>query len=295
MIPVCPEYAPERKAVPDNIAFRKQQRQMKEKFSRKYTITAADIDPEYRMTVNSVLVHFQDCIALFLARHGLAAFDLAERDIMWVISDFNVSMSDRRPLWSDNIEVEVWVSEKTPLRMYVDFQLLDSEHVIFASGNSCWNTIVRSTKRIMPCDTLTASIPASGERAMGEHRRQEFPQPGELITSMRHIINISDLDFNGHVGNRSYLAIASQTAPESYLAAHALRHVGVKFLRESFLHDELVCELYRCDAGPDRFVHLIKRADNGAAVCRIYSEWSEATDRRNIGECLRGRIAPVTA
>lgn len=263
------------------------------RFSRRYVITAADIDTDYRITINSVLCYFQDCFALYLAKHRLAAFDLADRDIMWVISDFNIEMSGDRPLWSEHIEVEVWISEVTPLRLYVDFILRDYRGRVFASGNSCWNTVIRSTKRITPCDTFASSMPVCGEFALGAHHRQEFPQPAELVTQVVHRINISDLDFNGHVGNRSYLAIASQTAPQQYVASHVLRFVGVKFMKESFLHDEIVCELHRCGDEAGKFIHMIKRGD-GNVACRIYSEWGPNTDNRKISECLE-RGDTVTA
>ncbi len=255
------------------------------RFSRKYVVTAADIDTDYRITIHSVLCYFQDCFALYLAKHHLAAFDLADRDIMWVISDFNVELSGDKPLWSEHIEVEVWISEVTTLRLYVDFRLRNNHGRIFASGNSCWNTVVHSTKRITACDAFASQLSVCDELALGAHRRQDFPQPTELVSQVTHKINISDLDFNGHVGNRSYLAIAAQTAPQQYVASHTLRFVGVKFMRESFLHDEIVCELHRCGNETDKYIHIIKRSD-GNIACRIYSEWGANTDQRKISECL---------
>ncbi len=87
-------------------------------YVHRYSLTAADMDTRYRMTPNAVLLYYQDCWARFMACLHLAAFDVVKQNRIWVITEFNAWFEEQTALWSDDIDVTVWNSELTVLRLY---------------------------------------------------------------------------------------------------------------------------------------------------------------------------------
>lgn len=57
-----------------------------EKFRIKYKVIASDMDVVYRMTPNAMLMYFQDCFANYLSGKCLAAFDIADKNLIWMIT-----------------------------------------------------------------------------------------------------------------------------------------------------------------------------------------------------------------
>jgi acyl-CoA thioesterase FadM len=260
------------------------------KYVHHYCITGADIDIEYRIHHNAVIAFFQDCVANYYTSKKLAAFDIIHDDLMWVIFDFNVEFLNEMPFWTEHIKVEVWMSEITKLRFYVDFKLYTSDNKVFAQGNSCWNIIHIKTKKLVTTDQILSKFELCNELALGAHKKTLFDTGKDKIATYKHKINFTDLDFNRHVSNRNYLTIASATSPVDYLALHTMKTLSVKFLRESFLHDVLNCELHRSAEHPEghsaRYVHTIKRESDQSEICLISTSWENKKPSRSILEYM---------
>lgn len=90
-------------------------------YTHRYSLTAADMDTRYRMTPNAVLLYYQDCWARYMSCLHLAAFDVIKENRIWVITEFNAWFEDQTAFWSDDIEVTVWNSEISALRLYAEF------------------------------------------------------------------------------------------------------------------------------------------------------------------------------
>lgn len=241
-------------------------------YRKQYTVVASDMDVTYRMTPNAVMLYFQDAFARCLTARRLAAFDLVQQQLLWVITGFEVDYCGERPLWSDEVGVEIRFSAITPVRTYVAFRLYDAHNGLFAEGNSCWVLINSVTKR--PC-AVQPLLAAAGITADGE----EVPamdwlagRPGSLAFEVKHQVNVTDLDFNGHVCNRSYLSIAMATAPLDFVRSAVPRQLKIRFLREAFMGEELTCSVFSSPAEPLTYWHEIGNAQ-GKAVCSICSRW----------------------
>jgi acyl-CoA thioesterase FadM len=91
-------------------------------YTHRYSLTAADMDTRYRMTPNAVLLYYQDCWARYMACLHLAAFDIVKQNRIWVITEFNAWFEEQTAFWSDDIDVSVWNSEVSALRLYAEFR-----------------------------------------------------------------------------------------------------------------------------------------------------------------------------
>ncbi len=251
------------------------------KYTQKYYITNDAMDINYRLKPISVIMYFEDCVARYMTLKNLAAFDIVGEHLYWVVSDFNLKFEKELPFWSEPIEITVWVSEISKLKVYVDFELKHNGE-IFVKGDSCWFILNSETKRPVSTDFIVNRFEVCEKRVFGEHTKFKLHEQKELVTTIKHATNISDLDFNYHVNNKSYLIMAETTAPEEFKNTHTLNMLKVKFCKESFLGDVLECSAYRTDVN-NLYVHKIER--DGTSICEIETYWTEKIKETPILDC----------
>ena len=247
-----------------------------------YSITAADMDTRYRMTPSAVLLYFQDCSTRFMACLHLAPFDVAPMNRIWIITEFNAWFEQQTALWSDDIEVTIWDSELTALRLYTEFRIRRSDGVEVAHGYGCWSHLDIDTHRLVPFTPFVDRIPIVPERTSESHKKRRFDTEGILLQQVEHRVNPINLDFNGHVNNRTYVSIAMQSAEQAFMDAYAIRCLSVHWLNESFLGDTLTCRLNLLpnDTTETIYHYLHSITCNDSVTCndsktaaQIYSEW----------------------
>jgi len=248
-------------------------------YTHRYSVTADLMDTHYRMTPAAVLLYFQDSFARYMTLLHIAAFDVVKQDLMWVVSEFRCDFLSACVFWADEVDVSIWIREISPLRIISDFiirKAATQEEVVRGSG--CWNLLEISTRKLAHADTVARVITVRPEAALPDApRKVRFPAPGALMGSARHHVNLLDLDFNGHVGNRSYLAIAMLTATDGFLRSHRLVGMQIKWLRETPPDETLTCELHAVEGEAGLYQHILFQTD-GTEAARILSRW-EPIDR----------------
>ena len=109
-----------------------------------------------------------------------------------------------------------------------------------------------------------------------------LPELLEPYIQITHVNNLSDIDFNKHVNNKSYINLAEMTAPAEFMQNHTLQSLRVRFNRETFLGDTLQCTTYKT-AEPKTYAHVIEK--DGTSVCDIVTIWQEQTENVRIVDC----------
>jgi len=245
------------------------------------------MDTRYRMTPNAVLLYYQDCWARYMSCLHLAAFDMVKVQRMWVITEFNTWFEPQTALWSDDIDVTVWNSELSALRVYAEFRIHRSDGTEVAHGYGCWTLLDTDSHRLAPLSPFEQQIPILLQMTSETHRKLRFPTDGVLMDRVEHKVNPINLDFNGHVNNRTYLDIAMQSANEQFLDTHAVRLVTIHWLHETFLGDTLICQLRQLNSNETedvfRYLHTISRNDSEVAA-QVYSEFVPRTIDTDIAE-----------
>ena len=254
-------------------------------YQQSYTITASDMDITYHITPNAIMLYFQDCFARFLTSKHLAAFDLIHDHLIWVITDFDLKFVSDRPLWSTDIQVQIRFNEISALRIYVDYWICDASGAPFAEGSSVWVILDSQTKRPI---SAKAMLEAGGIEATdkgtpcGTHADTSAKA---LLKEVEHNVNVTDLDFNGHVCNRSYLILSLSTLPVEFIQTYSPRYFHIKFARESFFGDTLTCKISK--GQPMQYWFDIVN-QHGKAICHIYSEWEDKHEllSRDVSEMI---------
>lgn len=249
------------------------------KYTKTYNVILDNMDlNEYRLRPVSAIMYLQDAFARYTATKRMAAYDLFSKNLYWVIGELNINFVDLLPFWSEEIKVEIWISEITKLKIYTDFNILYKDKV-FAKGNSCWFLIDSLSKRPVKTEEVQKMFEVCDEMVLDEHKKFKLPDMKEKISEIEHKMNLSDLDFNNHVNNKSYINIAEMTAPSEYKKTHFLKQLSIRFNQETFLNDLLICSLYKTDI-PNVYVHKLEK--EGVPVCEILTKWEEGINQQNI-------------
>lgn len=235
-----------------------------------YPLTLADIDPDKQMTAGAVLCYFQDTIARFLSEFRVGAFDLMEEGITWMICEFH-SHFDRLPFWPGTARVEVFVSELSTVKVYVDFLMRDDRRNIFARGSSTWLMVDVQSRKMLPCHCVPRFVTLYDEQNRVPHGRYDFRpiRQEEAVSFSDHTITEAETDFNGHMSNRDYVRLAMGIIRPLAGPDRCIRELHAKFLQECHTGETLRCLCQRQDS---RICAVLLRPDK-RPVCQITTEW----------------------
>lgn len=136
-----------------------------------------------------------------------------------------------------------------------------------------------NTKQPVKTDIVAEKFDILNEFTLGEHKKFILPQSTEVFTKIEHKNNLSDLDFNKHVNNKSYINLAEMTATDEFRKTHKLKSMSVKFNRETFLDDNLTCTTYRTDL-ENIYTHIIEK--DGTSICEISTTWEKKENKDTI-------------
>ena len=232
-------------------------------FRQDYRITCNDMDSEYRLNSQAILNLSQDTIAAFLTTRHLAAFDLQKEGFTWVLSEYTIDVAGPLPLWRELVDVQVIPSEISSVKLHFDYRILNKDGETVVTGTSIWSIINVETGRPELISDHCEIVGESGQR----HPRNMIDAVTHSDLDFKYITNISDIDFNGHVHNVSYLKIALSAIPYELSKTNVLKKMVIKFLRQSFINETLTCSIEK-DA-EDLSAHSSICNEAGQEVCRI--------------------------
>ena len=250
-----------------------------DKYTKKYNIILDNMDLfEYKLRPISAIMYLQDAFARYCATKKMAAYDLFATNQYWIVTEFNIDFTDEMPFWSEEIEINIWISEITKLKIYTDYEL-KYKGKTFAKGNALWFIIDKENKRPAKTDVVAERFNICNELVLGEHKKFVLPTAKEKVSEIKHVNNLSDLDFNKHVNNKSYINLAEMTANEEFRKNHTLKSLNIRFNKETFLGDTLICSTHSTES-PNIYTHVVEK--DGVSVCDISTCWEEKHSKNNI-------------
>ena len=248
-------------------------------YKKKYNVILDNMDiSNYTIRPIAVITYLQDAFARYCATKKMAAYDLFKPNQYWIVTEFNIDFIDNLPYWSEEIEVSIWVSEISKIKIYTDYEIKYKDKT-FAKGNALYFIIDRETKRPVKTDIVAERFEVVDNLVLGEHKKFFLPDMQEKIREIKHTNNLSDLDFNQHVNNKSYINLAEMTSTDEFRSKYDLSSLNIRFNRETFLGDTLTCTTYNTEKG-NQYIHIIEK--DGISVCDISTTWKEKLPRKSI-------------
>jgi medium-chain acyl-[acyl-carrier-protein] hydrolase len=247
------------------------------RFLHIYPLTIADIDAENRLSAGAVLCYFQDAIARFLSTAKVSALDLMEEGRTWMILEFHSSFAEDMPTWPGIVQTEVYLSEISLLKAYVDFLFRDSRGQIIARGTSKWVMMDVNERKPVPCGEVKRFVEQYDEKNHKAHERFQFlpfDASAEGDHSTQHVVTRLETDFNGHMSNRDFVRFALSSINPAMIQERTISEMHVRFVKEC-----LEGEVVGCSSkveGDDRIALFLSNSQK-ELVCQCQITWRRTT------------------
>ncbi len=186
----------------------------------------------------SIMNLLQDAASDHAALLGLSGFDLAKKNLTWVISRYRIDIK-RAPSWSDDITIKTWRQPWKNLYELRHFAITDKKDRDIVRAKAAWVMVKKENKKPV---RLSRFIPGTENIKRNSPEDTLFnvlnpPEKTDCLHSFK--VRMSDLDLNRHVNNAIYVGWAVETVPEYLNLEFRPRRIDVRFQNESFYGDPI--------------------------------------------------------
>jgi len=141
---------------------------------------------------------------------------LAERfeGTTWLLTDWQVEI-DRIPTYRDTLTIETWITGKAPCaKTYRNFLMLDASGELLVKGQAILVLYSIEERRIVQINEELLAKYQPEQRIVFGGRLPRVILPSVWDRELPITVRKSDIDYNGHVHNTSYLDFAMELLPD---------------------------------------------------------------------------------
>jgi medium-chain acyl-[acyl-carrier-protein] hydrolase len=222
-------------------------------FTQKINVPYSAMGTTGQIKIDRLLNMFQDSASLQCEQLGISGFDMARKQLKWVISRYQIQIH-KNPECFEPLELKTWRSPWKNLYEIRQFTILDQNKNKLVSALGVWILVkaenskpVRLTPHL-PSQFMTP-IAQSPELLNNDHDILVFDHESEFK------IRVHDLDLNHHVNNTVYVQWAMESVPASILFKYAPISCVVSFLKESFYPDRIISSV-KINKSPDKLISM---------------------------------------
>ena len=186
-----------------------------------------------QLKIVKIMNLLQDIAVEYALKLKISSQDLAQKDLFWVISRYQIEINDTANL---NDDLTISIKRSAHKRLYdlrwFTIKTKSNKEVVNALGS--W--VIINKKTGSPCHLdkfMTKEMLCENTNDV----KQFFNNLQKLDTTdykQNFKIRMNDLDLNKHVNNATYVEWAIETLPESILLKHTLEKINITFQKESF-------------------------------------------------------------
>lgn len=251
-------------------------------FKKQTTIGYAAIGSQGTLKIAEILNLLQDAGAEHASEMGVSGFELAKKDLSWVIYRYNINIF-KHPAWRETVSIETFRYPLKNLYEIRQFKIKDSHHNTLIDAWGAWVMINRKTRKPvrlnkhMPREMFTD---APGKIASFS----SLPKPASIDYEHFFKVRMHDLDLNAHVNNAIYIEWAVETIPEAYISSFKPTGIDVIYQKESLYGDTIRSQTQIKETGNSILsYHSISRETDDAELAVINVNWSPMEENRYDG------------
>ena len=212
-----------------------------------------------KITINAILNHFDNVAMQHAALTGDDVLERSRNAINWVMTGWDIRLL-KLPANNEKFCIKTWVNSNIgTLSSTREFLLMDT------AGNPCVKAqayisildLVRN-RPVRFSDTDLARYKPEPDTVI-EDPIKKIAAPKEFIAEKTLIIRRNDIDFNEHVHNTTYLALAMEVLPEDLYAEQNFQGIRINFKKALLLDDAATIKLASTENG--YVVAIYKEAD----------------------------------
>jgi len=176
----------------------------------------------------SIMNFLQDAASEHASAMGVSGFDLARKNLAWVISRYQIEIK-KRPSWKDQIQIETWRSPIKNLYELRQFRIVNGSNGEIVTARACWVMIKKVNNRPVRLSSYLSGKYLEENLTSTMDIFQDLKKPVNVDFELPFRIRMQDLDLNGHVNNAIYVGWAIETVPEDFYRKQRPEHIDVIF------------------------------------------------------------------
>jgi len=162
------------------------------------------IDKSDTLTLDAMFQFFQEAAICHAENLGVGREDMARTGQIWILSRISVQV-DRRPSYRENITVRSWPRGWEKLFAIRDYDIRDKDDVPVVSARSGWIIVDIEKHRPLRPQSVMDSLPKNDGVDALSWGPVGLEERGNLQRAGERKALYTDVDYNGHVNNVSYI------------------------------------------------------------------------------------------
>jgi acyl-ACP thioesterase len=189
------------------------------------------IDKSDSMTLDSIFNFFQEAAISHAENLGVGREAMARTNQVWLLSRMSVQV-DRRPKYGETVTIRTWPRGAEKLVTRRDYDILGVDGKAAVRASSSWIIVDINKRRPMRPQSIVETIPLNEGLDALPAAAVALEENPSLQKCREHPALYTDIDYNGHVNNISYIRwIEDAISPELLEQAKQMR-LDINYLNE---------------------------------------------------------------
>ena len=202
-----------------------------------------------KVTVTAILNHLDNVAMQHAALTGDDVLERSKKAVNWIMTGWDIRIANL-PKNNEPFHIRTWVNSKiTSLSSIREFLVKDSQ------GNECVRAQAyisifdfARNRPVRFSDTDLARYEPEAETTI-EDAVRKIAVPASYCAEKTVVIRRSDIDFNEHVHNTTYLSLAMEVLPEELYKEQNLQAIRINFKKPLLLDDVATIKLAETEQG----------------------------------------------
>jgi len=200
-------------------------------WSESYLARFSAIDRSDTMTLNAAFGVFQEAAVSHAENLGVGREAMARTGQVWILSRMSVQV-DRRPRYGEALTVRSWPRSWERLFAIRDFDMRDAQGHPAIRARSCWIIIDIEKRRPVRPQAALEGIPMNeGMDALAFVPAGLEERPSLQKTAEQKAV-YTDVDYNGHVNNVSYIRWIENAVEPALLESARQSRLDINYMNE---------------------------------------------------------------
>jgi acyl-ACP thioesterase len=236
-----------------------------------YKTELYSLDFRGQLTIPALGTYLLHAATRHAAARGFSYNEIAERDMLWVLSRLIIDIKDNKKL-SEPIRIYTWIQGVDRIVTYRCFEITTQQGETLGFARSVWAAINHETRRPMPLEILRLQdhiverpCPIALDKFDVPENMSDYPVP--------YKVKYSDLDINGHFNSIKYMESILDLFEIDIYRTRSIARFDIMYHSEGFYGMELA--LNKAQINENEYVATISR--DGKLICKAKTLFKKTT------------------
>ena len=204
-------------------------------WSENCAVRFSAIDKSDLLTLNALLDFFQEAAISHAENLGVGREVMARTNQVWILSRMSVRV-DRRPGYGETVTVRTWPRGGEKLFALRDYDIRGADGNTAVRARSRWLIIDIEKRRPVRPQSITDKLPRNdGMDALCTTDGPEENPSLQKISERR--AHYTDMDYNGHVNNVSYIRWMEDALDPALMENARLMRLDINYMNEVLINE----------------------------------------------------------